>query len=100
MDDAHDGLRLCPCDINPGNFKEGPDGKVVALDFGATCFLPPSFFAVAMAKAEDNFTWKVAKHINYPKSDDVEAMVSASYFMVPFGTSNMGQPDSFSFHLD
>ncbi len=90
MDDAHNGLCLCPCNINPGNFKEGPDGKVVALDFGATCFLPPSFFTIAMAKAEDN----------YLKSDDIEAIVSTSYFMVPFRTSNMGQPDSFSFHLD
>jgi len=49
---ARDGLRLCPCDITPGNFKKCTDGTVVALDFCATCFLPPSFFAVAMAKIE------------------------------------------------
>ncbi|KAG8922933.1 hypothetical protein FRC01_013435, partial [Tulasnella sp. 417] len=48
--DAHEVLRLCPCDVTPGNFKKREDGQVVALDFNATCFLPPSFFAVAMKK--------------------------------------------------
>ena len=100
MADSHDGLRLCPCDINPGNFKKGLDGKVVAMDFHATCFLPPSFFAVAVAKAMDNFTERVAKHVNYPKSDDVGALVSASYYLVPFGRNDIGQPDGRSFYLD
>ena len=62
----------------------------MALDFRCTCFLPPSFFAVAMAKAFDDFT--------YPKSDDVGATVSASYYLVPFGRNDIGQPDSFSFY--
>jgi hypothetical protein len=82
--DARDSLRLCPCDITPGNFKKHRDGTVVALDFHATCFLPPSFFAVAMGKAMGNFAWKVSKLVNYPKSSDVKAMVAASYFLVPF----------------
>lgn len=90
MADASDGLRLCPCDIHPGNFKKGQDGKVVVLDFRATCFLPPSFFAVAMAKADDNFTRRVANCVNYSKSSDAEAMVSASYYSVPFGTNLIG----------
>lgn len=50
----------------------------------------PSFFAIAMAKADDNFTRRVAKHVNYPKLDDVEAIVSASYYSVPFGTNLLG----------
>ncbi|KAG8955869.1 hypothetical protein FRC04_006316 [Tulasnella sp. 424] len=90
--DAHDGLRLCPCDIHPGNFKKGLDGKVVALDFRATCFLPPSFFAVAMAKADGDFSRKVAQLVNYPKSDDVRAMLSASYYLVPCGRNDIGIP--------
>ena len=90
MADAIDGLCLCPCDINPGNFKKRPDGKVVALDFRATCFLPPSFFAVAMKKAEDIFTQKVAQRVDYPKSDDVAALVSASYYLVPYGRNDIG----------
>ncbi|KAG8737682.1 hypothetical protein FRC10_007936 [Ceratobasidium sp. 414] len=63
---------------------------IVALDFDATCFLPPSFIAVAMAKAWSIFAQKVAMRINYPKSEDAAAMVSASYFLVPFGRSDMG----------
>ncbi|KDQ21108.1 hypothetical protein BOTBODRAFT_51104 [Botryobasidium botryosum FD-172 SS1] len=90
--DARDGLRLCPCDINPTNFKKDRDGKAVALDFGATCFLPPSFFAVAMEKAVDPFAWKVAKHIRYPRTSDVAAMVSASYHLVHFGRDDIGLP--------
>ncbi|KIO16673.1 hypothetical protein M407DRAFT_246939 [Tulasnella calospora MUT 4182] len=88
--DTNAGLRLCPCDINPGNFKKCQDGAVVALDFRATCFLPPSFFAVTMVKARDSFSRKVARRFNYPKSDDVEAMVSASYYLVPFGRNDIG----------
>jgi hypothetical protein len=95
--DARAGLRLCPCDINPGNFKKCPDGTVVALDFRATCFLPPSFFAVAMEKATCRFAWKVAKLINDPQSSDFEAMAAASYHLVPYGRNDIGQPDSFSF---
>jgi len=46
-----------------------------------------------MAKAFDDFT-----DVNYPKSDDVGATVSASYYLVPFGRNDIGQPDSFSFY--
>jgi hypothetical protein len=96
VDDARAGLRLCPCDINPGNFKKCPDGTVVALDFCATCFLPPSFFAVAIRKARStwgDFAEKLAELVNYPQSNDVEAMVAASYHLVPYGTNRIGQPD-------
>jgi len=101
--DASDGLYLCPCDIYPGNFKKLPDGKMVALDFGATCFLPPSFFALAMAKERGNFrsdfAEKVAKHVHYPLSGDVLAMLGASYYLVPYGRNDIGRPDSFSSYL-
>ncbi|KIY44911.1 hypothetical protein FISHEDRAFT_77130 [Fistulina hepatica ATCC 64428] len=49
--EARHGFYLCPCDIDPGNFKKGRDGKVVALDFRATCFLPRSFFRVRDGEA-------------------------------------------------
>jgi hypothetical protein len=58
--DAQTGLYLCPCDISPQNFKKFEDGTVVALDFGATCFLPPVFFAVAVRKVVIYFARKVA----------------------------------------
>ena len=67
MADASNGLRLCLCDINPGNFKKLPDGRVAAFDFTANSFLPPLFTAVAMAKAQDGFSEEVAKHMNYPR---------------------------------
>jgi hypothetical protein len=93
--DASTGLRLCPCDLNPGNFKMCPDGTVVALDFRATCFLPPSFFAVAMETANRNFASKVAElQMNY-----FCAMVAASYYLVPFGRNDIGQSDGFSSYL-
>ena len=72
--DARTGLYLCPCDITAPNFKKFEDGTVVALDFGATCFLPPVFFAVAVRKSMGNFAWKVAKRVHYPKLSDVSAI--------------------------
>ncbi|KAG8950624.1 hypothetical protein FRC04_007248 [Tulasnella sp. 424] len=91
--DAGNGLFLCPWDIHPGNFKK-VDHKVVALDFRGTCFLPPSFFAVAMDLADEDFIQRVAMRVKYPKSDDVAAMVSAHYFLVPFGRNDIGAPYS------
>jgi hypothetical protein len=88
--DAHAGLQLCPCDITPGNFKKCQDGTVVVLDFRATCFLPPSFFAVAMGKPAGNFAWKVSKLVSYPQSSDVDAMLAASYYLVPYGRNDIG----------
>ncbi|KAK0496106.1 hypothetical protein EDD18DRAFT_1390774 [Armillaria luteobubalina] len=90
--DACAGLRLCPCDITPANFKKCEDGTVVALDFRATCFLPPCFFAVAVRMLVNNFSLKVARRISYTQSSDVDAILSASYFMVPFGNNNIGIP--------
>ena len=101
MDDAQDGLRLCPWDIRLPNFKkdgEGKNLKAVALNFTGACFLPPSFFAVAMATAGDAFVRNVARRVKYPQSDAVDAMVSAFYVLV-FKTNDIGQPDSFFFIL-
>jgi hypothetical protein len=98
--DASDGLFLCPCDIHPGNFKKLPDNTIVAIDFRSTCFLPPSFFGVAMRKQNDLFGQVVAQCVRYTKSNDVEAMVSASYHLVPFQKNDIGESNSFSFYLD
>ncbi|KDQ11103.1 hypothetical protein BOTBODRAFT_114818 [Botryobasidium botryosum FD-172 SS1] len=97
--DASDGLFLCPCDIHPGNFKKLLDGTIVAIDFHMTCFLPPSFFAVAMRKEDDLFAQMVAKCVKYPRSSDVGAILSASYYLVSFQRNDIGEPDSFSFYL-
>ena len=70
---------------------------VVALDFGATCFLPPVFFAVAVRKLAGNFARKVAQRVLYPVMSDVKVIVAASYFLVPFGRNDIGQSDRFHF---
>ena len=88
-DEVLDGLRLCPSDINRTNFKKGLQGEIVALDFGTTCFLPPSFFAFAMAEGEDSFTRLVARYVKYPASANLRATLDASYFLVPFDTNNV-----------
>lgn len=87
-------LCLCPCDLDRTNFKKGLQGKVVALDFGATCFLPSSFFAFAMTMAHDRFTQLVARYVQYPASSNLEAMLRASYYLVPFGKNTIGLPRS------
>ena len=90
-DETRDGLRLCPCDINRTNVKKVLQGKVVALTFGATCFLPPpSFFAFAMAAGEDRFTRLEAQYVKYSPSANLNAMLNASYYLVPFGTNDIG----------
>ena len=70
---------------------------VVALDFGATCFLPPVFFGVAVRKLVGNFARKVAQRVLYPVMSDVKVIVAASYFLVPFGRNDIGQSDRFHF---
>ncbi|KDQ10809.1 hypothetical protein BOTBODRAFT_68391 [Botryobasidium botryosum FD-172 SS1] len=98
VDESSDGLYLCPCDINSGNFKKCEDGKIIALDFGATCFLPPSFLAFVLVKPGNNFARNVAQYLTCPPSDNVAAMKSASYYLVPYGTSEIGQLTSLSFY--
>lgn len=98
--DAWTGLYFCPCDITPQNFKKFEDGTVVALDFGAPCFLPPVFFAVAVRELVGNFAWKVAQRIHYPVSSDVKDILAASYFLVPFGRDEIGQSHRISFYID
>ena len=44
-------------------------------------------------------TGKLARHVQYPASSDVDAIASASYFLVPFGSNNVGQSDRFSFYI-
>ncbi|KAF9478092.1 hypothetical protein BDN70DRAFT_880431 [Pholiota conissans] len=90
--DAEGGLFLCPCDINPGNFRKCKNGKVFAMDFSATCFMPPSFVGVAMKKSQDPFCREVAKKLTYTQSDDVSAIVSASYYLVQFGHKAVALP--------
>ncbi|KAF5368778.1 hypothetical protein D9615_010412 [Tricholomella constricta] len=89
---ANYGLRLCPADIHMTNFIKDDEGRIVALDFGATCFLPPSFFAFVMYRRDTLLAQLIANKVKYPKSKDVDAMSMASYALVPYGTNEVGVP--------
>lgn len=95
--DSSDGLSLCPCDIHPSNFKKLPDNTIIAIEFRYTCFLPPSFFAVAMKKEHHRFAYLVDQLLKYPRPNDLDALLSASYFLVPFQRNDIGEFDGFSF---
>jgi len=90
-------LFLCPSDFNPGNFKKRTmeDGWliVVALDFRATCFMPPPFIEVALRKPRDSFCRAVVGRIAYPHqhSNDTMALLSASCSLVPYGSKPVGK---------
>ena len=53
-----------------------------------------------MSAAEDNFTHLVAQHVKYPASANLDAMVGASWYLVPYGTNNVGESLNVSSHID
>ncbi|EIW76060.1 hypothetical protein CONPUDRAFT_158829 [Coniophora puteana RWD-64-598 SS2] len=63
----------------------GSNGDIRALDFGATSFLPPAFFAVVMKTPTDKFTREIANNVVYPMSSNVPLLLSVSGFQVQFG---------------
>lgn len=77
---AH-GLRLCPADLNRGNFMKDKQHKIVAIDFEASCFLPVSFFAFALRNSLNLFTQDIDQLITYPKptSAQINALLEAHY---------------------
>jgi hypothetical protein len=94
------GLRLCPCDMNRSNFMRDSWGRIVALDFGDSCFLPLSFFAFALREG-DYFTQLIARKLKHPASTQLNSMLTASYALVPLGTNEIGKHISllsFLFH--
>ena len=84
------GLRLCPSDMNRTNFMKDTNGKIVAIDFGQTSFLPLSFFDFAINVSEP-FTELLARHVRYPKSKNLDALQRASSTLVPYGSNDVGE---------
>ncbi|KDQ57418.1 hypothetical protein JAAARDRAFT_78615 [Jaapia argillacea MUCL 33604] len=82
------GLRLCLSDMNRDNFIKDRKNKIVALDFGASCFLPVSFFDFAL-RHFDYFTQLLRMRIPRPKSKQLEALLVASFSLVPYGTNKI-----------
>ncbi|EIW83432.1 hypothetical protein CONPUDRAFT_102206 [Coniophora puteana RWD-64-598 SS2] len=85
------GLRFCPSDLNRGNFMKDGQGRIVVLDFGASSFLPVSFFDFALCQSHDDFTWRIAQLIEYPPSTQLDALLMAHYALVMYGTNNIGE---------
>lgn len=86
-----DGLILCPSDPNDSNFIIDDEGKLWAIDFGRTCFLPPSFASYSLAMSSDAFVYSVARRVNYPLSANLQAMSVASGRLVVFNDNTLGK---------
>ncbi|KAF5313761.1 hypothetical protein D9619_013716 [Psilocybe cf. subviscida] len=89
------GLRLCPSDLDNSNFLLNTNGTIVAIDFGATCFLPPSFFSFALyVSTRSIFHQLLAREIEtaYPRSAQLSNMLDAAYTLVPYGKNNIALP--------
>jgi len=90
--EAAEHLYLCPCDLDANNFMKDAQGKIVVLDFGATCFLPPSFFSFAMAMVDKRFPGLVADQVACPKSPNLHGMCRAYYFLVMCQKNDVALP--------
>ena len=86
-----DGLVLCPTDLNASNFMIDTEGKLWAIDFGRTCFLPASFMSYSLTSSSDAFVQSVARRINYPRSANLRAMSAASGRLVVFNDNALGE---------
>lgn len=84
------GLRLCLSDMNRNNFMKDRWGRIVALDFGDICFLPISFFNFALREGDD-FTQLIARKVKHPETTQLNAMLTASYSLVPYGRNDIGE---------
>jgi len=96
--ESKDGLYLCPSDITCGNLKKIKDGPVVVLDFGATCFLPPIFFYLAMHMSIDGFTRKISRRVEHPSPKSVDTMsmmLTVAGFLVQAGPKGVRVPLGF-----
>lgn len=81
---------LCPCDMNRNNFMKDRWGRIVAPDFGSTCFLPISFFNFALVHGDD-FTQLIARLVERPETTQLNAMITASFSLVPYGRNDIGE---------
>ena len=73
---------FCPSDMNRNNFlKDRHNNKIVVLDFGATNFLPVSFFDYALLLSNDVFTRRIGNllrpAVSESESRQLDAMMMA-----------------------
>ena len=86
-----DGLVLCPSDPNDSNFIIDDVGNLWAIDFGRTCFLPPSFVSYSLTSSSDGFVQSIARRVNYPQSANLQRMYVASGRLIIFDDSTSGK---------
>jgi predicted unusual protein kinase regulating ubiquinone biosynthesis (AarF/ABC1/UbiB family) len=86
-----DGLVLCPSDPHDSNFMIDDEGKLWAIDFGRTCFLPSSFMSYLLMMSSNVFVQSVARRVNYPVSANLPAMSAASGRLVIFNDNALGK---------
>ncbi|KAF8639004.1 hypothetical protein AX16_010400 [Volvariella volvacea WC 439] len=85
------GLRLCLSDTNRENFMvSSEDKKIVAIDFGASCFLPISFFEMALYHP-DNFTRRIREFVIRPRSTQETALSQAATSLVKYQSNMVGE---------
>ena len=89
--EAAHGVVLCPSDPNDSNFMIDRESKLWAIDFGRTCFLPPSFVSFSFESSSDVFVQSVAHLVDYPPSANLRAMSIASGQMVVFNDNTLGK---------
>ncbi|PPQ89198.1 hypothetical protein CVT25_001267 [Psilocybe cyanescens] len=91
---ASHGLRLCVSDLRRVNFMRDGENGIVAVDFGGYSFLPPSFFTFALLHGGSIFALRMAHMFECPPSPygHLDAMVGASFALVPYGTNDVGLP--------
>jgi hypothetical protein len=86
-----DGLVLCPSDPNDSNFMIDDEGKLWAIDFGRTCFLPSSFVSYSLTMSSDAFVQSVARRVEYVQSANLPGMSAASGVLVISGDNTFGK---------
>jgi len=82
-----DGLVLCLSNPNDSNFMIDDKGQLWAIDFGRSCFLPPSFMSHSLTTSSDGFVQSVARRVKYPPSTNLLAMSVASGQLVIYNNN-------------
>ena len=87
--EAANGLVLCPSDIDETGFMVDREGKLWSIDFGRTCFLPPSFVTYSLKEPQSYFARCVAYLIKWPDSPNFEGMYNAAGQFVIYGGDDL-----------
>ncbi|KAG8812446.1 hypothetical protein FRC17_002032 [Serendipita sp. 399] len=86
-------LRLCLDDIHPRNFRKDKNGRIFAVDFGKTSFLPFAFQDLAYMDGS-GFAERVGERLNHPGSQYTGILRIASGRLYLFNNSSHGLPKS------